>query len=79
MTPSTMITLRGLPSARWVSAMSAMVPPSPLLSARTRISTYFSVTMMISDQRISDSTPNTAGSVASGLWPLAASVASRNA
>ena len=30
------------PSARCASAISASVPPSPLLSARSRISTYFS-------------------------------------
>ena len=36
------------------------MPPSPLLSARSRISTYFSVTMSSSAQVISDSTPNTA-------------------
>ncbi len=45
------------PSARKASAVSASVPPSPLLSARSRISTYFRVTTKISDQKISDSTP----------------------
>ena len=45
------------PNARKASAVNASVPPSPLLSARSRISTYLSVTTMISDQKISDSTP----------------------
>ena len=45
------------PSARKANAVSASVPPSPLLSARSRISTYFRVTTKISDQKISDSTP----------------------
>ena len=35
------------------------VPPSPLLSARSRIRTYLSVTVTISAQRISESTPST--------------------
>ena len=50
---------RAAPSARWASAISASVPPSPLLSARSRMTTYLSVTMTISAQRISDSTPST--------------------
>ena len=50
-----------LPTARWASAISASVPPSPRLSARVRMSTYLSVTMTISDQKISDRTPSTAG------------------
>ena len=48
------------PSARCASAIRVSVPPSPLLSARSRISTYFSVTMMISAQKISERTPSTA-------------------
>ena len=48
------------PMARCASAIRVRVPPSPLLSARRRSSTYFSVTMMISAQRISDRTPSTA-------------------
>ena len=42
---------------RWASAISARMPPSPRLSARITRKTYFSVTMTISDQKISDSTP----------------------
>src|SRR6185503_7911271 len=38
------------PSARVASAVSDRVPPSPLLSARSRRSTYFSVTVMMSAQ-----------------------------
>src|ERR1700730_7379219 len=48
-----------LPSARWASAIRVRVPPSPLLSARSRISTYLIVTMRMSAHRISESTPNT--------------------
>ena len=33
------------------------MPPSPRLSARITRKTYFTVTMRISDQKISDSTP----------------------
>ena len=66
------------PSARVASAVSESVPPSPLLSARSRISTYFSVTVMMSAHRISDSTPSTTPRVTA--WPsLAAMAASRNA
>ncbi len=49
---------------RCASAISASVPPSPLLSARTRMRTYLIVTTMISDQRISDRTPRTLSSAA---------------
>ena len=46
--------------ARASPARSATsVPPSPLLSARSRSTTYLSVTTMISDHRISESTPST--------------------
>ena len=34
-----------------------MMPPSPSLSARMMKSTYLTVTMIVSDQKISDSTP----------------------
>ena len=36
------------------SAISAMMPPSPRLSARMMSTTYFSDTTTISDQNISD-------------------------
>ena len=35
-----------------ISASSARLPPSPLLSARMITETYFSVTMIIIDQNI---------------------------
>ncbi len=58
--------------------MSVSVPPSPLLSARSRMSTYFSVTTTISAQRMSESTPSTAARVT--VPPaVAAFTASRNA
>ena len=55
--PSASTTGARRPSARKARAVRASVPPSPLLSARNRINTYFSVTTKISDQKISDSTP----------------------
>ncbi len=70
-----------LTTARCASAISASVPPSPWLSARSRITTYFSVTTTISAHRISESTPSTApGSTAPVVTPpLAAITASRSA
>ena len=44
-------------SVRLISARSARLPPSPLLSARMMMVTYFSVTMIIIDQKIRLSTP----------------------
>ena len=44
-------------TATEASASIAMRPPSPLLSARRISSTYFSETMTVSVQNISDSTP----------------------
>ncbi len=66
-------------SAREASAISASVPPSPLLSARSRISTYLAVTTKSSAQMISDKMPSTTGSLAGALGPTAASTDSRNA
>ncbi len=66
------------PSARLASAVSESVPPSPLLSARSRMSTYLAVTVMISAHRISDSTPSTMPRVTAWL-SLAAIAASRKA
>ena len=65
------------PSAREASAISASVPPSPLLSARSRISTYLAVTTKSSAQMISDRMPSTTGSLTSRLGPAAASTNSR--
>ena len=59
MTPSSSTNGVRRPSARVASAVSDSVPPSPLLSARSRISTYLRVTTTISAQTISDSTPST--------------------
>ncbi len=42
---------------RWIRATSAMIPPSPWLSARMIKSTYLSVTTSISAQKISDMAP----------------------
>jgi len=47
-------------SRRCASAKSARIPPSPSLSARMMMVTYFSVTEMASAQKMSDSTPSTA-------------------
>jgi hypothetical protein len=63
---------------RSASAMSASVPPSPLLSARMRKMTYFSVTTMNSDQRTSDRMPKTMAGVMTAL-SAAAMTASRKA
>ena len=68
-----------LPMAVNASAVSANVPPSPLLSARRRISTYFNVTTISSDQKISDKTPNTAAWVTTPCSPPEAKMASRSA
>ena len=67
------------PSALKASAVNASVPPSPLLSALSRTSTYLSVTTMVSDQKISDSMPYTAAWVTAPCSPVAASTASRKA
>jgi len=68
-----------VPTARWASAIKASVPPSPLLSARSRITTYLSVTTTISAHRIRDTTPRTAAGVGAPSAPEAAITASRNA
>src|SRR5262245_64992988 len=60
------------PTARCANAISASVPPSPRLSARSRMSTYFSVTTTISAHRISESTPSTAARVMSPSLPTEA-------
>ena len=78
MTPTMKMKVVRRPSARVASAVSESVPPSPLLSARSRISTYLSVTVMISAHRISDRTPSTVSRV-TGWLSLAAIAASRKA
>ena len=72
--------LRRRPTAREASAIKVSVPPSPLLSARSRITTYFSVTMMNSAHRMSDTTPSTVARVERLMVrPDAAMIASRSA
>ena len=66
-------------SERDASAIKASVPPSPLLSARNRISTYLAVTTNSSAQMISDRIPSTTGSLAGLPAPVAANTASRSA
>ena len=58
---------RLLAVARRASAVSAMMPPSPSLSARMITMTYFNVTTSSSDQKPSDSSPRTVS--ASGVRP----------
>ena len=59
----------------WPSAISAKVPPSPLLSVRRRMMTYFNVTIRITVQIINDSTPRIVA--APPMWcSLAAEIAS---
>ena len=78
MTPSASNGQLFRPSARWPSAISESVPPSPLLSARSSSRTYFAVTTIKSAHRIRDRTPSTMTRVTG--WPCAAlATASRNA
>ena len=44
-------------SARWTSEISAMIPPSPPLSARMMNRTYLTLTTIVIAQKISDRTP----------------------
>ena len=48
---------------RCARTMSARMPPSPRLSARITSNTYFTVTIRMSDQKNSDSTPMISRSV----------------
>jgi hypothetical protein len=59
-----------LPAApRNTSAIKAMMPPSPLLSARMMKITYLMDTTKMSDQNTSDSTPSMcAGVTGTGWW-----------
>jgi hypothetical protein len=47
------------PAARRASAVSAMIPPSPWLSARRTNIMYLIDTTQISDQKINDRMPST--------------------
>ena len=60
--PMPMVALmrRVMPGDRCASAARASVPPSPLLSARMMMMTYFTVTTRISAQKIMESEPITA-------------------
>ena len=51
------------PMAFCASASMDRMPPSPLLSARSRNRTYFSVTIRISAQSSSETTPRTSARV----------------
>jgi hypothetical protein len=52
-------------------AISAMMPPSPLLSARRISATYLNETTTISDQNTSESMPSTfSGVIGTGWWAL---------
>ena len=77
-TPSKNTTAVRRPNARVASAVKDRVPPSPLLSARSRMSTYLIATTTISAHRMSESTPNTMSRV-SGPFSTAAATATRNA
>src|SRR5215467_8466370 len=48
--------LLGTPRRR-IKVISAMIPPSPSLSARITSETYVTVTMIVTDQKISETTP----------------------
>jgi len=50
------------------SAISAMIPPSPRLSARITKPTYLIETTMINDHRISDRIPSTCSGVGVIGW-----------
>ena len=68
------------PSARWVKATRVSEPPSPLLSARSRMNTYLTVTVSTSAQSRSDRMPITASRlIGAPCPPLAAATVSRMA
>ena len=64
--PASRYLVRGWrPRATWRTwAIRAMIPPSPWLSARMTRRTYLRVTMIVTDQKIRETTPKT-------LWTLA--------
>ena len=65
---------------RWIcsiSAIRAMIPPSPPLSARMMKVRYLSETMIVIDQKTSEMTPKTSPSVGSTLlWSIEKTVCS---
>ncbi len=56
---SPMLPRGALPSLGGTSARSAMMPPSPSLSARIRKERYLTVTTIVTLQTMSDTTPRT--------------------
>ena len=68
---------RAFSTLRCASAISAKIPPSPRLSARSTKATYFTVTVRISDQMIRLSRPSTshASTPPSSKWLAAARMA----
>jgi hypothetical protein len=48
---------RGWSATSWILAISAMIPPSPSLSARMISVTYLIETMIVIDQKTSEMTP----------------------
>ena len=58
-----------LPSALCAKAMSERVPPSPSLSARSKIKTYLTVTTRISAQMINDKIPRMISALAVAVAP----------
>ena len=58
------------------SDSSARMPPSPSLSARRTKTTYFSDTITISAQKISETMPRTSAAIG-GVWPVADSARPR--
>ena len=56
--PASTAVARLLPAGpRRINAISAMIPPSPSLSARMMNGTYVTVTMIVTDQKTSEMTP----------------------
>ena len=70
-TPSRKTAVVRLPNAVCASAFSDRMPPSPLLSACIRNSTYFAVTTISSAQMISDTMPTTSPDAEAGALELA--------
>ena len=54
---SAILAARLVQGARWIRAISAMIPPSPSLSARMMNVTYLIETMIVIDQITSERTP----------------------
>ncbi len=55
-------------SVRMASEVSAMMPPSPLLSARVMKTTYLSETVMVIAQNTSERMPSTLSGVTGTGW-----------